>query len=524
MKRIKITLTILILSLSAYSAQGDLDTTFGNGGKVTTAFGTSFDTANAVAIQTDGKIVVAGGSYPDSTVNDEDIALVRFNTDGTIDTSFGTNGKVLTDIETFERANAIEILADGSILVAGSISSGLGRFVLAKFTSSGILDGNFGTNGIVQTGVANTTFADLSGEAMTLQSDGKILVAGFLDTSAFGNMSFDFAVARYNSDGSLDTAFGSQNGLEYISNGSVSLGRAIALQTDGKIVIVGETGSSGKDFMVVRLNSDGTLDTTFDPTEMDGIVTSNIAADDFPTAVNILQNGKILVSGRSSGAGGFFSTILYDTDGSVEISRSDNLGNSERVSSNAVQIDGKILVVGSSSNATSGLDFNIIRYNSDLTLDDSLIAGFKISPKITDSLWGTNGVVRTDFSGNADFANAVAIDSAGRIVVAGSANNGTDPDFAVARYLNLAPTAASATISGKVLSPNGRGIPRTIVHLTDQIGNIKTARTNQFGYYRFDDIEVGQTVILNAYNKQYQFNSQVINLDDSITGLNIIAQ
>jgi uncharacterized delta-60 repeat protein len=228
------------------TAVGDrLDTTLGTNGKVTTAIGGQ-DFATAVAIQSDGKIVVAG--YSLNGAND-DFALARYNTDGSLDTTFDTDGKVTTAIgASVDRASAVAIQSDGKILVAGFSSDGFSTdFALARYNADGSLDTTFSSDGKVTTAIgASYDYAS----AMAIQSNGKIVVAG----SALINYTDDFALARYNADGSLDTTF-QIAGKATTAIRSDDSAHAVAIQSDGKIVVVGETwgGSpSNSDFALVR--------------------------------------------------------------------------------------------------------------------------------------------------------------------------------------------------------------------------------------------------------------------------------
>lgn len=511
-KTMRLILMILIINITIMAAPGDLDTTFDSDGKVITPIGTLDDRATAVAIDSNGKIVVAGYSKLFTDV----FAVVRYNTDGSLDTSFDTDGKVITDVSTgIDQAFAIAIQSDGKIVVGGRSSDGSDiTFGLVRYNTDGSLDTNFGTGGIVITPVVSGNLSIIS--AITIDSNGKIIAVGdALNTST----SRDFAVVRYNTDGSLDTTFSTDGKVVTSITTSSDNAYAVALDADGKIVVAGRSNNNGDlEYAVVRYNTDGSLDSSFDT---DGIVTTSVGGtSDTARALSILSTGKILVGGYSR-VGGLndLSLVRYNTDGSLDSTFGTGGKVTEDTGSNlddvgtalAIQADGKILLSG-----YAGFDnFVVARFNADGSVDNSL---FK------NSLWGTNGFALADFGGT-DLNLAMAIDSAGRLVVVGYSDVNGNDDFAVARFENLAPTAASASISGRVSSSGkGRGVSRAIVHLTDQNGNIRTARTNQFGYFRFDDLEVGQTVILNTFHKQYQFDTQVLTLNDSITGLIITPQ
>ena len=187
-----------------YTTAGVLDTTFSTDGKVTTAIGSREDAAYAVAVQSDGKIVAAGKGDSGTAQEDPnaDFAVVRYTTAGALDNGFSTDGKVITDIGTnsVDEARAVAIQSDGKIVVAGS--SG-GDFAVVRYTTAGALDTTFSTDGKVTTDIG-TNSVDWA-TAVAIQSDGKIVVAGYVGDIEDGG---EFAVVRYNTDGSLDTTFG----------------------------------------------------------------------------------------------------------------------------------------------------------------------------------------------------------------------------------------------------------------------------------------------------------------------------
>jgi uncharacterized delta-60 repeat protein len=187
-------LSFVILTGQAY-ANGDLDQTFGTGGKVTTDLSGREDEARGVAIQPDGKIVVVGLSEG----SDLDFAVARYNPDGTLDVTFGNEGAVITDFGgNRDVASAVVIQPDGKILVVGTASIGLNLdFALARYNPDGSIDTTFGIDG-----KATTDFGGRGARAsvLSIQADGSIVVAGTTGTASFR----DFALARYTHDGTLD--------------------------------------------------------------------------------------------------------------------------------------------------------------------------------------------------------------------------------------------------------------------------------------------------------------------------------
>src|SRR5688500_11215319 len=278
-------------ALVRYNTDGTLDTSFSGNGKRRTDFGGDVEFAYAVGIQPDGKIVAAG--YANT-----DFALARYNTDGTLDTTFGTGGKVTTDFySSTDTVNALALQADGKIVVAGSAAyiNGNCDFALARYNTDGTLDNTFVANGILVT--------DFDGEcdvarAVALQPDGKIIAAG----AARVGGSFDpvFGLTRYNPDGSLDTTFDG-NGKLATDFGISASAEAVALQADGKIVAAGYANPvyppGYTDFALARYNVDGSLDTSFAGT---GKLTTDFAGNsDFAHAVLIQPNGRIVAAGRA---------------------------------------------------------------------------------------------------------------------------------------------------------------------------------------------------------------------------------
>jgi uncharacterized delta-60 repeat protein len=248
-------------AVARYDASGNLDPSFGIGGKLTTSFGSSaIVDANSVVSQPDGKLVVAGtvdnaGQY--------DFAVARYNNDGSLDTTFGAGGRLVTDLASFEdRALSVAVQVDGKIIASGFTRDALSRenFALVRYNVDGSLDTSFGTGGEVVTDVAST-FSERV-ESIQVQPDGKIIVAGF-SFNGPGAQS-DFALVRYNSDGSLDTSFGSGGKVLTNAGGIRDEVHSLVLRPDGDILVAGTTGTSTNlDLALAHYTSDGALDTSF---------------------------------------------------------------------------------------------------------------------------------------------------------------------------------------------------------------------------------------------------------------------
>ncbi len=391
-----------------------LDPLFDGDGKVTTDIGGSPDEALAVAIQSDGKIVAAGYST-------WDFALVRYNADGSLDTTFGTDGKVTTDFSGSEdRVFSVALQSDGKIVAAGfSHSTSAYLFALARYNADGSLDTTFDADGKVTTDVLSS-YGDA--RSIVIQPDGKIVAAGYSDT---GGVHKDFALVRYNPDGSLDTTFDTDGKVVTAVLSSHDYAESVAIQPDGKIVAAGESyNGMNYDISLVRYNPNGLLDTTFD---MDGKVTTAVgSSDNYASSVAIQPDGKIVAAGGSSnGSNKDFALVRYNVDGSLDTNfdtdgkvATDVLSSNESAESVAIQPDGRIVAAGFSSNGSND-DLAIVRYNADGSLDTT---------------FGTGGKVTTAIGSASEEARSVAIQADGRIVAAGGSYNGLNNDFALVRY------------------------------------------------------------------------------------------
>lgn len=342
----------LIHNPSARADPGDLDTSFGTNGIVTNDIG-GFDTAIDVVTQSDGKIVVSGTTFGTTT----NFALVRYDSDGTLDNTFGTNGLVTTNLSAADIGREVIIQADGKIVVGGSSEvNGNKDFAVVRYSSDGTLDTDFDSDGIVITPISGNS-DEIWG--ITLQADGKII--------AVGDSNSQLTVARYNSNGSLDTSFGT-NGIAIPIDGS---GQAVSVQADGKIVV---GGRSAGQFAVIRLESNGTLDNSFDS---DGIATTYMGNDAFVSGwdIDLQADGKIVLVGTSFNDSDYdFSVVRYNSDGSLDSTfNTDGIftydsGGNDGGAAIAIQANGKI-VTGGYSNAGSGEEFTLIRLNPDGTYD-----------------------------------------------------------------------------------------------------------------------------------------------------------
>ena len=351
-----------VFALARYQPDGSLDPGFGSSGKLTVDFGNGASVAHAVAIQSDGKIVVAGSA---GSGTNNDLALVRLNADGTLDGSFGSGGKVLFDVAAADdNAFAIAIQPDGKIVVAGSAWNGANNdFVVARFNTNGTPDtAGFGSG----TGFVATDFAaaDDIARAVRLQNDGKIVLAG---SANMGASFADFAVVRYNADGSLDTSFDGDGRAhaDFFAGGDLAQG--MVLQADGAIVVAGSALVSGHNQLAaVRFKSDGSLDGSFGIT---GRVSHPVSGDqDYGHAIAIQNDGKLILAGHTrTGAGDDMVISRLNADGSIDSAWGtggdtvvDFASSDDRAGVLAIQADGRVLVAGYATTAT-GEDFAVIR-------------------------------------------------------------------------------------------------------------------------------------------------------------------
>jgi uncharacterized delta-60 repeat protein len=416
-------LTVLVIG-PARAAPGALDPSFGRGGAVTTAFGARSG-ISAVVLQPNSKIIAAGSS-------DDEITLARYNANGSLDRSFGSGGKVTTPIGSSSSASAVALRADGKIIAAGSSD---GKFALVRYKPDGSLDSSFGTGGTVTTSFG-PGFAGAS--SLALAPDGRIVAAG-RSLSAF-------ALARYEPDGSLDTGFGVGGKVTTTFDPTpyeVWLGE-IALQPDGKIVAA---GTSSRTFALARYETNGSLDPGFGN---GGKVKTVLGPNrDIASAVALQPDGKIVAAGysdRGSPFGNGFALARYNPDGSLDsLFGSATLpgttvtathGGAEAV---VLQPDGRILAGGSIWAGSDDWDFALVRYKPNGALDK----GF-----------GRRGVAEVSFGPGFDWAYDLALQPNGRVVAAGmtSPPGSYDGDFALARFLGGNAACEVPRVTGRNLA------------------------------------------------------------------------
>lgn len=332
---------------------GSLDPSFGNNGIVITKFFRS-EVIKSLAIQKDGKIFAAGNTYFDKT--GQDFILIRYNTDGSIDKTFGQNGFVKIDLgeEISDTFTKMIVQKDEKIVLLGEFKS---SFALVRLNPNGSIDTSFGNNGIIKSLGLSLKPYDIS-----IQEDGKIILIGYTIT----DNDWDFIILRFNQNGTIDQSFG-KNGIVILDIGTYTgesrsrdIAKSLLIQSDGKIVVGGETGAiTFFDTVLVRLNSNGSLDPYFG----NGGIVINKNFNDLYKIV-LQQNGKVLVAGIKN-----YNLIItrYNLDGSIDPNFGDmgivkiNFNHNPTPYSIKVQKDGKVIVSGTVYGGPTKNDFLIVR-------------------------------------------------------------------------------------------------------------------------------------------------------------------
>lgn len=347
---------------------------------------------------------------------------------GDLDPSFGVNGKVINYLNTQFGSihNAIVVQPDGKFITAGYIASNAS---IIRYNQNGTIDSSFGNNGIV-----TTNYGGLSASAndVTLQPDGKIILAG--QTSFLDSRRIDFALARFNINGSLDTSFGNNGyttvdfaGDTYSPNDSI---KSIKILPDGKLIVAGNAGfTQSQRIGLVKYNADGSIDQSFGNNgKINTLVGSSVGVGSL-----IIQNdGKLIVAGGSyayqSGTDNDFTVVRFNSDGSLDQSFgfngkvvTDFFNGGDDATDLIIQDDNKIVVTGVAQLSNNEINFALIRYNASGSIDTN---------------FGTNGKVTTSFNTIGSNATALIIQPDGKLVAAGDVeiSGSGDRHFAIARY------------------------------------------------------------------------------------------
>jgi uncharacterized delta-60 repeat protein len=408
-----VTVFVLLTVTQVLAASVTLDPTFGTNGIVTADLGSSSDSSSDIALQSDGKIVMLGAAQGQRPV------LMRYNSNGSVDNTFGTNGKLNLD---FGRRLAVQ--QDGKLLIAGSSE---GSFAVARYNSNGTsLDNAFGTNGVAIIPSASGDIFDYSASDLAVESNGRIVVAGTC-SNRYGHSVFS-AIARLNSDGTpYDTDYGSVIWLDGVfSYANYNFGEAVAAQPDGKIVVFGNTMDDESYNMrpfLVRLNLNSSLDKTFG-TNGRGAVIIPVPRFHYDKGSMVIQaDGRIVVAGTVGNIDDVHNDLVvarFNANGTLDSTFSGtgivvaDFGTNEFGTDVHLQADGKLVVVGTSSTGDSS-NLLIVRYNKDGSLD---------------AAFGDNGKLISNLGNSSASGAGIEVRPNGKFIVAGSSNG----DAFLARY------------------------------------------------------------------------------------------
>jgi uncharacterized delta-60 repeat protein len=395
--------------------------------------------ATSMALQSDGKIVVVGNEY---NGNDTDFAVARYNTDGSLDTSFSADGKLTTffNANADDYAASVKIQSDGKIVVVGETYNGTDSdFAIARFNTNGSLD---------------TTFmADFGGfeaaSSIFIQADGKYLVAGYSLTIVSGNFLYDFMTTRFSTDGTLDVSFGTA-GKVVTDISSRDVAKSLAIQSDGKFLVAGESyNGTDSDFTVVRYNTNGSIDSSFGSA---GVFSLGLGSREYLVSIALQSDGKIVAAGTADiSSHNALALVRINANGSLDTGFGTAgkvttiIGVDSEATSMAIQSDGKIVVAGLSYDG-GDWDFGVARFTTDGSLDTDFGNGGKL----------TTAQSPGDDSG----ATSVVIQSDGKIIVAGY----SDVSFALARYIGSESTASAP--SAPTLNSVSSGDRKIVVSFT----------------------------------------------------------
>jgi len=350
------TITTNRFTTARYLRRGILDRSFGSRGIVRTSFGGTSVVLD-LALQRDGKILAVGYASADQN----NIALARYNRDGSLDRSFGRDGKVTTRFATNSIGRAVAVQADGKIVVSGNISGG--AFALVRYRPNGSLDRSFGTGGRVTTDFSpESGGAHAAAEALAIQRDGKIVAGG----EAGGHETTEIALARYRPNGSLDPTFGSGGIVTAFHSGlTTNSAEGLRPQPDGNLVVGGGVNGS---FALFRLRRNGSFDPSFGETGGVTLTDVGIPNGSFAFGMAVQRDGKFVLAGNATpGRKDLFALARFDRDGLLDpgfrpvttsISRGDDVGYDV-----ALAPDGRIVVAGTADeNGPSGGRFAVVRY------------------------------------------------------------------------------------------------------------------------------------------------------------------
>lgn len=424
-----------------YFADGSLDTSFDSDGKAIHSFGTTDDIAHGLVLQTNGQLIVAGRSDHGSA-NAYDFAVLRLALNGDLDTSFNTTGKTLVNVTgAADFGRGVALTTNGDVVLAGYGKNTDYDFAFARVTTDGRLDTAFASDGTYS--VSNGT-SDDGALAVAIDSDGSIVGAG----DSYNGSDWDMAAVRLTSDGRIDTTFRTSGKLvdqiNTICANCPEVAYTVAIGTAAGPVYAGVTnGGGGLDLAFIRLLSSGALDSAFNT---DGKYQVSINGDDVANGIVLLTNGlTILAAGMSVGSNNDFLLARILSDGSLDTSFATDgsftqaVVSDEDVAQGVSMLGNGVIVAAGRTDVGSGVwDVALMRVGSDGSL---AAAGNKVLS------FGTNGVKTVDFNGT-DTAYGIQIDSSSRFLVIGNSSSNTK-DVAVMRLLIDGNLDTSFFTSGK---------------------------------------------------------------------------
>jgi uncharacterized delta-60 repeat protein len=426
---------VLVSAAPVAAAPGQLDMSFGASGTVVTEFPASYSGARAVALLPGGGMVAAGFAHANDSVI-SDFALAQYDAGGALDTAFGIGGRVRTDFGgRYDDALAVFVQPNGKIVVAGTSADSSGSdMAVARYNRNGTPDTSFDGDGMALVDFGNES----SARAVALQRDGKLVLAGWaLHTDGTSCCSSDFALVRLTGSGAMDSSFGDRGRVltDFLpgTDNGYDAAFAVAVQPDGRIVAAGAgvSGGASVDFAISRYRDDGSLDPTF---SRDGRAVSDFAGyPDEIRALAIDARGRVVAGGQVCGFPGNsdevcdFGLARYTQRGVLD----EHFGHhgkvrtdlgadvSEGIRGVVVQRDGRIVAAGETRGA-GGEDVGLVRYRAGGRLDRS---------------FGSDGIVTTPVSSSTDEVGGLKLEADGRLVVAGTAAISQSFGFFVSRYL-----------------------------------------------------------------------------------------
>lgn len=455
------------IAIARYDSSGVLDASFGGGdGIVRTPLSMGRDVANSIIEDRNGNLVIAGFSPVAGTF---DFVLVRYDSSGNLDTSFGGgDGIVVTDLGTnFDYAHSVIEDANGNLVVAGRSTTGGGSsWKLVRYDSEGELDLSFGGgDGVVDT----PAMADVALSVIE-DSNGHLVLAG---SARVNTSTYTVVVARYDTSGELDPDFASEGVVLTPVGSGYNTARSVIQDSEGRLVVTGYAELGGyDDFVVLRYGSSGALDTSFGS---GGVVTTSVGASyDHANSVVEDSNRNLIVAGATATAFGIvepvhdFAIARYSGDGTLDSSFgagdgvvSTSLGADDDQARSVIEDSNGNIVVAGISKSGFYYNFALVRYDSEGALDSSFGGG--------------NGIVKTSIGSGSDYAYSLIEDESGRLVVAGYTDNGANNDLALARYDSAGGLDASFGSSGIVTTDLGGSDDRAYSLIADSNGRLVVA-------------------------------------------------